>query len=367
MSFLNRYSSHPVQVVLLVHSLSILISSAVSTETRKEASFPAIFVFGDSTVDPGNNNYIGTPFTSDFPPYGIDFENHIPTGRFTNGRLVTDFIASYVGIKEYVPPYLDPTLSMEELLTGVSFASAGSGFDTLTASLTQVIAVIKQVDCFKEYVRRIEEAVGKERAEELIKNALFVISAGTNDYVLNYYGPPIRKHTYTISAYHQFLVQIIQQFIQDLVDLGARKILTAGLPPIECLPIVITLNSLHSDAFHKRNCIDSLSSVAPDYNQLMGQTLKDMHNSSDLHILYVDIHNSLLNILRNTKKLGFEDANSGCCGTGLLETSFLCNPDSPVCSDASSYVFFDSVHPTERAYYIVFKDIIPTIDLLINS
>ncbi|XP_074325932.1 GDSL esterase/lipase At5g45960-like isoform X2 [Apium graveolens] len=289
MSFLNRYSSHPVQVVLLVHSLSILISSAVSTETRKEASFPAIFVFGDSTVDPGNNNYIGTPFTSDFPPYGIDFENHIPTGRFTNGRLVTDFIASYVGIKEYVPPYLDPTLSMEELLTGVSFASAGSGFDTLTASLT------------------------------------------------------------------------------DLVDLGARKILTAGLPPIECLPIVITLNSLHSDAFHKRNCIDSLSSVAPDYNQLMGQTLKDMHNSSDLHILYVDIHNSLLNILRNTKKLGFEDANSGCCGTGLLETSFLCNPDSPVCSDASSYVFFDSVHPTERAYYIVFKDIIPTIDLLINS
>lgn len=74
--------------------------------------------------------------------------------------------------------------------------------------------VIKQVDWFKEYARRIEGAVGKERAEDLIKNALFVISASTNDYVLNYYGPTIRKHTYTISAYHQFLVQIIHQFIQ---------------------------------------------------------------------------------------------------------------------------------------------------------
>lgn len=44
--------------------------------------------------------------------------------------------ASYVGIKEYVPPYLDPTLSMEELMTGVSFASAGSGFDPLTPRIS---------------------------------------------------------------------------------------------------------------------------------------------------------------------------------------------------------------------------------------
>ncbi|KAK1375394.1 GDSL-motif lipase/hydrolase family protein [Heracleum sosnowskyi] len=366
MRFLDRYT-HPL-VVVVVESLLILISSAVVlTETRKEASFPAIFVFGDSTVDPGNNNYIGTPFKSDFPPYGIDFANHIPTGRFTNGRLVTDFIASYVGIKENVPPYLDPTLSLEELMTGVSFASAGSGFDPLTATLTQVIPVIKQVDLFKEYVRKMEVAVGKERAGELIKNALFVISAGTNDYVLNYYGPPIRSQTYTISAYHQFLVQIVQQFLQDLVDLGARKILMGGVPPIECLPVVITLNSLHSDAFRKRNCIDSLSSVAPDHNQLLRQKLKDMQPTTDLHLVYADIHKPFRNILQNTKRFGFEDANSGCCGTGLLETSFLCNPDSPICSDASTYVFFDSVHPTERAYHIVFQDIIPAIDLLINS
>ncbi|XP_017234179.1 GDSL esterase/lipase At5g45960 [Daucus carota subsp. sativus] len=362
MSYLNT-----VLALIVVHSLLILNSSSVETETRKEASpFPAIFVFGDSTVDPGNNNYIGTPFKSDFPPYGIDFENHIPTGRFTNGRLVTDFIASYMGIKENVPPYLDPTLSMEELMTGVSFASAGSGFDTLTATLTQVIPVIKQIDMFKEYARRIEVGVGKERAGELIKNALFVISAGTNDYVLNYYGPPIRSKTYTISAYHHFLLQIIHQFLQDLVNLGARKIVMAGVPPIECLPVVITLNSLHSDAFHRRSCIDSLSSVAPDHNQFLEQVLKNMQGS-DLQLLYVDIHKPLRNILQNTKKFGFDDANSGCCGTGLLETSFMCNPRSSVCPDASSYVFFDSVHPTEKAYYIIFQHIIPVIDFLMRS
>lgn len=55
-------------------------------------SVSAIFVFGDSTVDPGNNNYLPTVFRSDFPPYGRDFLQHRPTGRFSNGRLVTDFV-----------------------------------------------------------------------------------------------------------------------------------------------------------------------------------------------------------------------------------------------------------------------------------
>ncbi|KAF7832928.1 GDSL esterase/lipase [Senna tora] len=39
----------------------------------------AFYVFGDSTVDPGNNNYIGTTFRSNFPPYCRDFPNEIPT------------------------------------------------------------------------------------------------------------------------------------------------------------------------------------------------------------------------------------------------------------------------------------------------
>lgn len=125
-------------------------------------SLRTILIFGDSTVDPGNNNYVGTPFRSDFPPYGRDFAGHVPTGRFTNGRLVTDFIgkkrsnsvpllfipklinfssyiyiyiAAYSGIKENVPPYLKPMLSLEELKSGVSFASAGSGLDPITAQI----------------------------------------------------------------------------------------------------------------------------------------------------------------------------------------------------------------------------------------
>lgn len=52
---------------------------------------PAIITFGDSAVDVGNNDYLPTLFKADYPPYGRDFANHQPTGRFCNGKLATDF------------------------------------------------------------------------------------------------------------------------------------------------------------------------------------------------------------------------------------------------------------------------------------
>ena len=44
--------------------------------------------------------------------------------------------AKYIGLKEMVPAYLDPSLTIDELISGVSFASAGSGFDPLTPSIS---------------------------------------------------------------------------------------------------------------------------------------------------------------------------------------------------------------------------------------
>lgn len=50
-----------------------------------------IFVFGDSLVDVGNNNYLSSIAKSNYYPYGVDFE-YGPTGRFSNGKTFVDFI-----------------------------------------------------------------------------------------------------------------------------------------------------------------------------------------------------------------------------------------------------------------------------------
>ena len=62
----------------------------------RESAVPALFVFGDSAADAGTNNYIPNSCAHvDFPPYGRTFF-HRPTGRFTDGRTVFDFIGTTV-------------------------------------------------------------------------------------------------------------------------------------------------------------------------------------------------------------------------------------------------------------------------------
>lgn len=59
--------------------------------------------------------------------------------------------------------------------------------------------------------------------------------------------------------------------------------------------------------------------------------------------------------------VGFEVSAKGCCGTGDLEVSVLCNGLTTVtCADASKYVFWDSFHPTERAYEILVDWVLKT-------
>lgn len=53
----------------------------------------AFFVFGDSLVDNGNNDFLFTTARADSPPYGIDYPTHRPTGRFSNGLNIPDLIS----------------------------------------------------------------------------------------------------------------------------------------------------------------------------------------------------------------------------------------------------------------------------------
>jgi len=42
-------------------------------------------------------------------------------------------IASALGVKDTLPAFLNPSLTAQDLVTGVCFASGGSGFDDWTA------------------------------------------------------------------------------------------------------------------------------------------------------------------------------------------------------------------------------------------
>lgn len=115
--------------ILMVQLIFLLLDQVTG------AKIPAVIVFGDSSVDAGNNNFIPTIARSNFEPYGRDFEGGKPTGRFSNGRIPTDFISEELGIKAYVPAYLDPKYNISDFATGVTFASAATGYDNATSDV----------------------------------------------------------------------------------------------------------------------------------------------------------------------------------------------------------------------------------------
>lgn len=83
-------------------SLSLLL--ATLAYHLADAAVPAIFVFGDSTVDVGTNNFIPEcRGKANFRYYGIDYPGSVPTGRFSNGYNSADSIGMdrlFVTIKQ---------------------------------------------------------------------------------------------------------------------------------------------------------------------------------------------------------------------------------------------------------------------------
>jgi phospholipase/lecithinase/hemolysin len=72
--------------------LSIIFILA-SPNIEAAQQYSGMFVFGDSLVDDGNNNLLGSLAKANYVPYGIDFYEG-PSGRFCNGKTIIDFLGN---------------------------------------------------------------------------------------------------------------------------------------------------------------------------------------------------------------------------------------------------------------------------------
>ncbi|XP_057523995.1 GDSL esterase/lipase At2g40250 [Amaranthus tricolor] len=339
----------------LMFLLLLLFITSSSTAASVLPPISAIYVFGDSTVDPGNNDYLPTAFfQANHRPYGEDFPGHIPTGRFTDGLIAPDFMAQLLGLKQFIPPYLNRSVSDRDLLTGVSFASAGSGLDDLTIDFSHALDLTDQVTYFSEAIKRMENSAGQEITNRTVENAMFLISVGSNDMLINYYDLPTRALLNSPSAYSDFLLSRLKPIIQSLYTLGARRFVVAGFPPLGCLPIQVSVGSIIPNPhWLQRVCVDQQNSDAEIYNAKL-QSLLNLLQSQNPHarFAYADIYTPLLDMINHPQSYGFERTLEGCCGTGILESGSLCNTMVVTCSNPSTYIFWDSIHPTQAAYKV---------------
>ncbi|KAF7828981.1 GDSL esterase/lipase EXL3-like [Senna tora] len=341
--------SQPNVVLLWFSAMAIIFEqngSAASLPNNE--TIPAVFAFGDSIVDPGNNNYISTLIKCNFPPYGRDFaEGNRPTGRFSNGLVPSDIIAAKFGVKKLLPAYLDPNLHLQDLLTGVSFASGGAGYDPLTAELVSVISLSDQLNMFKEYIRKIKDAVGERTTTITISKSIYIVCMGSDDIANTYIQTPIRRTQYDIPSYTDLMAAQASNFLQELYGLGARRIGVFGITAIGCMPSQRTI-----DGGILRACSYNANVAAILFNSKLSSLMDALNEKfPEARLVYLDAYNPLLSMLQNPTRYGFEVTEKGCCGTGNIEVGILCNPYSVnTCSNASNYIFWDSYHPTEKAY-----------------
>jgi phospholipase/lecithinase/hemolysin len=207
--------AHPVLLVLLL----FLSPTAISSSKRTQPKFSAIFYFGDSVLDTGNNNHLPTVAVANHVPYGRDFPGKKPTGRFSNGRLIPDLLNEKLQLKQFSPPFLDTRLSNNDMVTGVNFASAGSGLDDQTSQLSNTLPMSKQVDLFKDYLLRLTDIVGDKEASRIIASTLIFISSGTNDF--SHYYRSSKKRKMDIGGYQDIVLQMVQVYVKVKIGISS--------------------------------------------------------------------------------------------------------------------------------------------------
>ncbi|PKI72555.1 hypothetical protein CRG98_007077 [Punica granatum] len=316
---------------------------------------PALCIFGDSVVDVGNNNRLLTLVKANFPPYGRDFVTHQPTGRFCNGKLATDFTAEFLGFTSYQPAYLSQDATGKNLLIGANFASGASGFYDGTAQTYGAISLPQQLNNYKEWQGKVASIVGRKKANATFSGAIHLLSAGSSDFIQNYYVNPLLNRAYSVDQFSDTLLRSYSNFILNLYGLGARKVGVTSLPPLGCLPAAITLFGLGSN-----QCIARLNQDAVSFNNKLNSISQSLKAKlSGLKLVIFDIYQPLLDMVTKPADNGFFESRRACCGTGTIETSLLCNSASiGTCSNATGYVFWDGFHPSEAANMVLAGDLL---------
>nr|KYP33737.1 GDSL esterase/lipase EXL3 [Cajanus cajan] len=321
------------------------------TSAVKNGRVPALFSFGDSILDTGNNNLLLTLSKCNYPPYGMDFYGGIPTGRFCDGRNPSDLIAEALGIKATLPAYLSGTLRTQDLPTGVCFASGGSGIDDVTSAIQGVLSLSAQLRLFEDYIGRLRALVGQQRASYIISNALILISAGNNDIAITYYDTLV--HLQPFPMYADRLVLGASNFVKSLYALGVRRVWVLSTLPLGCLPGGRTIAG-----GPLRICAPIVNLQAQLFNGKLASAVYSTRASfPNYDIRFIDVYTPLYNLVQNPLSAGFSDSSEGCCGTAIFGVSGLCNLLS-VCPFPSTYIFWDFAHPTERAYRFIVSSIL---------
>ncbi|XP_022925652.1 GDSL esterase/lipase At5g03610-like isoform X3 [Cucurbita moschata] len=304
-----------------------------------------LFVFGDSYVDTGN---ILIPLSSAQQfPYGITFPGK-PSGRFSDGRVLTDFAARYVGLKSPIPFTVQNRVGLRRFKeTGVNFAFGGTGvFDTSFPFPNMTT----QIDFFQQLQHG--ESLSTKTDNQF---SAALVSVSGNDYSLDIItnGPK--------QGLKPFINTVVNQIIVDLKrigELGVKKIAVTGLGPLGCLPAFTAPSSF-------KKCNETINSFVKFHNFLLKKAVKKLNQETkhSSKVFVLDMYGAFMSIIEGEKRYNngvFKTPLKPCCFG--VKSGFDCGSVDGegkkmfvLCKDPKKAFYWDAVHPTQQGWAAAFS------------
>ncbi|KAI3939608.1 hypothetical protein MKX01_038563, partial [Papaver californicum] len=236
--------------------------------------YKSIFSFGDSLADTGNVLYSQTDEYVGKLPYGQTYF-HRANGRFSDGRLVLDFIAQSVGL-----PLLPAYSSGKDLRQGANFAVGGgtaldaSFFEERNITVPSNMSLGIQLEWFKQLLPSLCNPSTGDCHEYLKTSLILMREIGGNDYN------------------HPFF----QGRGLVLIKEGAVTFMVPGNLPIGCSSAYLTqYKSPKKEDYDESGCIKWLNEFTMYHNNLLQKELdilRELHPHTK--IIYADYYNAAM-------------------------------------------------------------------------
>ncbi|KAK9096266.1 hypothetical protein Sjap_021763 [Stephania japonica] len=350
-----------ISVAALTLSLEFLICVCGSSASGlKPCDFPAIFNFGDSNSDTGG---LSAAFSPPPPPYGQTFFKR-SSGRFSDGRLIIDFIAEGLGIP-YLHAYLDAVAP--NFSTGANFATASSTIVPLRHVLplgdfspfslnvqhSQFIRLKNDSSIIGQVGGLFKDLLPKE---EYYSRALYTIDIGQNDIGAGLYES---KSIQEIRASIPIIVSNFSANVKSLYEEGGRSFWIHNTGPIGCLPYTFVPFPVASSQIDSAGCAIPYNDLSQYFNKKLKESVVQLRKDLPLAaITYVDMYSIKYTLISRASKFGFKKPLVVCCGYGgqyNFNTQIKCGGTGEIndtkvfvgsCRNPSKKINWDGTHYT---------------------
>jgi phospholipase/lecithinase/hemolysin len=282
--------------------LSIIFPLKVSAQNYDE-----IYIFGDSLSDTGN---VFNITKGAIPPSQTYFN-----GRFSNGPVWVEYLASDLGLT------FNPK---------TNFAYGGATTGSKNIGISGLPGLQQQINSFTSANPSVNP------------NALYIIWAGLNDYVDNFF-VNIPDSTPSVTQVINQAVYNLSASLTSLAAVGAKNIMVVNLPDLGKFPVAGNNNqvsALISTSINIHN-----SSLTTNFNFLSHQL------SPDINIIPLDVNSLVNKIIADPGEFGFTNVTESCIGN-LSVIPINISPQSVVCTP-DKFLFWDQVHPTTATHQII--------------